>query len=55
MSKQRSCGKRRFRDKQQALRALRTLQRVGSRQKIPVRAYQCPACNGWHLTSKAHR
>lgn len=24
-------------------------------RKLPIRAYPCPFCNGWHLTSQAKR
>lgn len=44
-------GKRRFRDQQEALRAMRTIQK-NPRLVRPVRAYECHACNGWHLTSQ---
>ena len=50
--------KRRFRDKKAALA---TIQHFASKQAlnhlkpnhiIPVRAYFCPHCNGFHLTSQ---
>lgn len=24
-------------------------------RKLPIRAYRCPLCRGWHLTSQAKR
>lgn len=41
----------RYRDKQHALATLRFTSRIES-TVTPVRVYECPACNGWHLTSK---
>lgn len=56
MKKQRTCGgKRRFRDRQEALRSVRHAAFVSTREKVPTRAYECPNCNGWHVTSKANR
>lgn len=50
------CGKRRFRDEIAAKLALsRVDQRGGPREKEPRRAYPCPACKGWHLTSQGKR
>lgn len=43
-------GKVRYRNHEDATRALSTLRRTGS-QTIPRRAYRCPECAGWHLTS----
>lgn len=49
-------GKRRFRDHDQATAALRTIRTYGEqREKNPQRAYHCPVCNGWHLTSRPER
>lgn len=51
---QRTCrGKRRFRDQQEATHALHHIVSRGFvRQKTPKRAYECPRCKGWHLTSQ---
>lgn len=48
-------GKRRFRDKVEADRALHTLANRSTRDRIPTRTYQCPRCKGWHLTSSPER
>ena len=50
----RSCGKRRFRDKNEALAALHRITARVSKLAgdKPVRAYPCDYCNGWHLTSQ---
>lgn len=49
-------GKVRYRDRQRALHALRTIQGVErQRQVTPVRVYECPLCNGAHLTSMEQR
>lgn len=52
----RTCnGKRRYRDKADALRTVRGIALDSTREKIPVRAYECPVCNGWHISSKPDR
>lgn len=46
--------KRRFPNSARAKAAIRTVKRYGARgaqDKKPHRAYQCPHCHGWHLTS----
>lgn len=51
----RKCVKRRYRDRVGALMALANIQ--GDRHGRPerryreARAYECPSCKGWHLTS----
>lgn len=45
------CGKRRYRDRVGALFALS--QHQGDR--APLRAYVCPHCHAWHLTSQTKR
>jgi len=47
-------GKARFRHKMTALLALVRIQQEGPKEPggdIPRRAYRCPHCRGWHLTS----
>lgn len=53
----RSCGKRRFRDKGEAIRSLHTIRTKGvpSPKGTPSRAYFCDHCKGWHLTSQGGR
>ena len=48
------CSKRRYRDRIGALYALATIGHADktSRTKTEHRAYRCPKCHGWHLTSK---
>jgi hypothetical protein len=48
-----SCRKRRYRDEVAAKLVLATIQRKGNsaRDKTEARAYRCPSCKGWHLTS----
>jgi hypothetical protein len=46
--------KRAFKSHQKAEAALRTIRRLGTRRdKTPARAYLCPGCHRWFLTSKA--
>lgn len=49
------CRKRRFRDEVAAKLALATIGRRdnAARPKTERRAYPCPSCRGWHLTSRA--
>lgn len=35
-----------------ALADIRTIQKDSDRATVPIRAYHCNICNGWHLTSK---
>lgn len=52
-------GKRRYRDKREAVTALHRAQNAGQlaedlgldSNRREVRSYQCPSCQGWHLTS----
>ncbi|WP_433700809.1 hypothetical protein [Nocardiopsis sp. CA-288880] len=52
--KARRCGKRWFKDRISAELAIANIRRYGRAQseRMPRRAYECPACKGWHLTSK---
>lgn len=52
----RSCrGKVRYRDHTEAVRALHRLETRSERETIPVRAYECHRCGGWHTTSQEAR
>lgn len=46
------CLKHRFPSELDAQTALVGIQECPRTRKIPGRAYQCPHCNGWHLTSQ---
>lgn len=51
-------GKIRFRDHREAVRALHSAALArefsgGATRRAECRAYACPSCQGWHLTSKA--
>lgn len=49
---ERACGKTRYGSASAAESALAVIVRYGDhRGRVPVRAYACPACGGWHLTS----
>lgn len=46
------CTKRCFRSRAKAARELRHCRNGRRRER---RAYQCPLCSGWHLTSQKQR
>lgn len=46
------CRKQRFPSELDATTALSSVQRCPRTGKIPHRVYQCPWCDGWHLTSQ---
>ncbi len=48
-------GKRRYRDGIAAKVALAKVQHQDKAGHVERRAYQCPVCKGWHLTSQAVR
>jgi hypothetical protein len=52
-----NCHKTRYRDRVAALLVLATIQHQDktSRPKQEARAYFCPDCHGWHLTSQRYR
>lgn len=45
------CDKKTFPTKKDAQNSLKTIRSVGGEHKKPQRAYECPKCSGWHLTS----
>lgn len=49
-------GKRRYRDKREAERSMHGIAAGRGRARLkdadPCRAYECPNCHGWHLTSR---
>lgn len=47
-----SSGKQRFRDELSAKMALANIGRQDRDQAREQRAYRCPSCKGWHLTSQ---
>lgn len=49
------CRKKRYREYQQAVTALRGLQQISERETVPVRVYPCSRCHGYHLTSQPAR
>ena len=49
-----TCTKKRHPTEFQATAHMFRLWRDG-RGKLPCRAYYCPACQGWHLTSQPMR
>jgi hypothetical protein len=46
------CEKERYRTQQAADAELNRIQVHAANQYKPERAYRCPWCGGWHLTSK---
>ena len=53
--KSKKCGKTRFRDEISAKIAMSKIAVKSTELKIPTRAYRCPLCSGWHLTSQELR
>lgn len=49
------CIKRRFKNEGQALETLGQIAMCDRRDHAPIRAYPCPSCHGWHVTSEAKR
>lgn len=49
------CTKRRHPTEWQATSAMYRAWRVHRGDKLPVRVYHCPTCQGWHLTSQPLR
>lgn len=45
------CKKRYFPTKEEARRYLKKVRESKGDHKKPNRAYECPHCSGWHLTS----
>jgi len=50
-----ACSKQRYRSLDGAHDELRRIHVFGRHAHIPVRAYQCEHCNGWHLTSRVEK
>lgn len=44
------CKKVRYKDHEQATFAIHTIQQRSIKEQVPVRAYECDLCHGWHLT-----
>lgn len=55
--KRKVCTKTKYRDSIGAMMAAANIGAHGRdiNGKMPWRAYRCPDCNGWHLTSQAKR
>lgn len=50
------CEKRRYRDRAAAMAELDNVHafaHLHPNKRLPVRAYPCPWCGGWHVTSRA--
>ncbi len=50
--KSKKCGKSQFRDEISAKIAMAKIAVKSTELKIPTRAYRCPMCHYWHLTSQ---
>lgn len=48
----RRTGKRRYRDHEEAVGSLQKIGNNSTREVVPVRAYECDFCDGWHVTSQ---
>lgn len=52
LQEQNCISKARYANSQEAHKAIRGLvNRPGRKKQKNLRAYHCPACSGWHLTS----
>lgn len=49
------CTKVKFSDEKQAKYYIDKLKNTSIREKKPIRAYLCPHCLSWHLTSKTEK
>jgi hypothetical protein len=45
------CEKKTFPTKKDAQQSLKKIRSAGGNHEKPMRAYECPKCSGWHLTS----
>lgn len=45
------CKKVRYKDKGEAQERLNKIRKISNRNKKPLRAYYCPNCGEYHLTS----
>ena len=54
---EKSCTKKKFKDKLAAMFALSQAKRLGNfiSKRNEKRFYYCPICKAWHLTSQAER
>ena len=50
-----TCKKQSYKDKGDALRVLRRMQRTIRRGPLPIRVYFCEEHKGWEITSKPLR
>lgn len=52
-----TCRKTRYRDRIAAINVLAMIQRTDGpgRPKLERRAYRCPNCRAWHLTSQRRK
>lgn len=51
----RPCDKSAFPSESRAESAIEYIQTQNNTGHVPVRAYECPYDNGWHLTSKERK
>lgn len=45
-------GKKRFKSKRGAYKAMNDIRDTSSRENVPTRVYKCDACGFYHLTKK---
>lgn len=46
------CTKKSYKDAKHARNAIKRITRAPNEGKKPIRAYLCPECNKYHITSK---
>lgn len=53
VSKPQKCKKFRYRNEIAAKLAMAKIESHSTELKLPIRAYRCPICYKWHLTSQS--
>lgn len=46
------CKKTKYKDLAAAEQDIARIKKKSTRERLPNRAYHCPHCNGWHITSR---
>ena len=49
------CRKSKYASEQAAELDIARIKRLSKRERLPQRAYLCPQCSSWHITSQRHK